>query len=149
MGIILCQNNSRIDCARQNIKVGNRRAQIDSATCTPCACLACEDAIRYVEQRYGTLIGLVNNAGVNDGTGLEHGTPERFAQSLHQNLVHYYAMMHCALPMLKASRGSVVNISSKVALTGQGDASPYAAAKGARLSFDSGGQLNRTFRCSR
>lgn len=95
----------------------------------------CKSAIRYVEQRHGTLIGLVNNAGVNDGIGLEHGTPERFAQSLHQNLVHYYAMMHYALPMLKASRGSVVNISSKVALTGQGGTSAYAAAKGAQLAL--------------
>jgi L-fucose dehydrogenase len=95
----------------------------------------CENAIRYVEQRYRTLIGLVNNAGVNDGIGLEHGTPEQFAQSLGQNLVHYYAMMHYALPMLKASRGSVVNISSKVALTGQGGTSAYAAAKGAQLAL--------------
>lgn len=95
----------------------------------------CANAIRYIARRYGTLIGLVNNAGVNDGIGLEHGTPERFAQSLHQNLVHYYAMMHHALPMLKASRGSVVNISSKVALTGQGGTSAYAAAKGAQLAL--------------
>lgn len=95
----------------------------------------CENAIRYVEERYGTLIGLVNNAGVNDGIGLAHGTPEQFAESLRQNLVHYYAMMHYALPMLKASRGSVVNISSKVALTGQGGTSAYAAAKGAQLAL--------------
>jgi L-fucose dehydrogenase len=95
----------------------------------------CEKAIHYVEQRHGTLIGLVNNAGVNDGIGLEHGTPEQFTQSLHQNLVHYYAMAHYALPMLKASRGSVVNISSKVALTGQGGTSAYAAAKGAQLAL--------------
>lgn len=95
----------------------------------------CKNAIRYVEQRYGTLIGLVNNAGVNDGIGLEQGTPERFAQSLQQNLVHYYSMMHYALPMLKVSRGSVVNISSKVALTGQGGTSAYAAAKGAQLAL--------------
>lgn len=94
-----------------------------------------ENAIRYVEQRYGTLIGLVNNAGVNDGIGLEHGTPAQFAESLRQNLVHYYAMMHYALPMLKTSRGSVVNISSKVALTGQGGTSAYAAAKGAQLAL--------------
>src|SRR6185437_1254108 len=95
----------------------------------------CENAISYVEHRHGTLIGLVNNAGVNDGIGLEHGTPERFAQSLNQNLVHYYSMMHYALPMLKASRGSVVNISSKVALTGQGGTSAYAATKGAQLAL--------------
>lgn len=95
----------------------------------------CENAIRHVEKRYGTLIGLVNNAGVNDGIGLERGTPEQFAQSLRENLVHYYSMMHYALPMLKASRGAVVNISSKVALTGQGGTSAYAAAKGAQLAL--------------
>lgn len=95
----------------------------------------CERAVRYVEKQYGTLIGLVNNAGVNDGIGLERGTPEQFVASLQQNLVHYYAMAHYALPMLKASRGSVVNISSKVALTGQGGTSAYAAAKGAQLAL--------------
>jgi L-fucose dehydrogenase len=95
----------------------------------------CKSAIQYVEQQYGALIGLVNNAGVNDGIGLEHGTPAQFAQSLQQNLIHYYAMMNYALPMLKASRGSVVNISSKVALTGQGGTSGYAAAKGAQLAL--------------
>ena len=95
----------------------------------------CEKAVRYVEKQYGTLMGLVNNAGVNDGVGLETGTPERFITSLHQNLVHYYTMAHYALPMLKASRGSIVNISSKVALTGQGGTSAYAAAKGAQLAL--------------
>jgi L-fucose dehydrogenase len=37
--------------------------------------------------------------------------------------------------MLKAVRGSIVNISSKVALTGQGNTSGYAAAKGAQLAL--------------
>src|ERR1700709_37466 len=44
-------------------------------------------------------------------------------------------MAHYALPMLKQSRGSIVNISSKVALTGQGGTSAYAAAKGAQLAL--------------
>src|SRR5579875_1838177 len=95
----------------------------------------CESAVQYVEKKYGKLLGLVNNAGTNDGIGLESGTPERFVASLQQNLVHYYAMTHYALPMLKASRGSVVNISSKVALTGQGGTSAYAASKGAQLAL--------------
>jgi L-fucose dehydrogenase len=77
----------------------------------------------------------VNNAGVNDGVGLQHGSPERFIQSLKENLVHYYALAHHVLPMLKTSRGSIVNISSKVALTGQGGTSAYAAAKGAQLAL--------------
>jgi L-fucose dehydrogenase len=95
----------------------------------------CAHAVEHVRSKHGTLFGLVNNAGVNDGVGLQNGSPERFIQSLKQNLVHYYAIAHYALPMLKASRGSIVNISSKVALTGQGGTSAYAASKGAQLAL--------------
>jgi L-fucose dehydrogenase len=95
----------------------------------------CRRAVDYVRQKHGRLDGLVNNAGANDGVGLASGNPERFLESLRQNLVHYYAMAHYALPLLKDSKGSIVNISSKVALTGQGGTSAYAAAKGAQLSL--------------
>ena len=95
----------------------------------------CHNAIEYVERTHGRIDGLVNNAGTNDGIGLASGDPERFIESLRQNLVHYYSMAHYALPMLKQARGAIVNISSKVALTGQGGTSAYAAAKGAQLAL--------------
>lgn len=56
-------------------------------------------------------------------------------QSLERNLVHYYVMAHYCLPHLRASRGAVVNVSSKTALTGQGNTSGYCAAKGAQLAL--------------
>ncbi len=93
---------------------------------------ACPRAIAAVLAQYGRLDGLVNNAGTNDGVGLEYGDYPRFMASLHQNLVHYYLMVHHALPALKASGGSIVNISSKTAETGQGNTSAYAAANGGR-----------------
>jgi len=96
---------------------------------------ACRAAIAEVEQRFSAIDGLVNNAGVNDGVGLEGGTVARFVESLHKNLTHYYALAHYALPALKRSKGSIVNISSKVALTGQGNTSGYAASKGAQLAL--------------
>jgi L-fucose dehydrogenase len=80
---------------------------------------ACSKAVAQVLQNFGRLDALVNNVGVNDHVGLERGTPERFVASLELNLVHYYAMAHYALPALKQSHGSIVNISSKTALTGQ------------------------------
>jgi L-fucose dehydrogenase len=92
-------------------------------------------AADYVGQKFGRVDGLVNNAGVNDGVGLEHGTPDLFALSLQRNLVHYYTMAQAILPFLKQSRGSIVNIASKVAITGQGGTSGYAAAKGAILEL--------------
>jgi L-fucose dehydrogenase len=47
-------------------------------------------------------------------------------------MVHYYLIVHHALPALKASKGAIVNISSKTAETGQGGTSAYAAANGGR-----------------
>jgi L-fucose dehydrogenase len=96
---------------------------------------ACRHAIEHITGRYGQLDALVNNAGVNDSVGLEHGSPERFQASLLGNVSHAYTLAHYALPLLKASRGSIVTISSKVALTGQGGTSGYAAAKGAQLAL--------------
>src|ERR1700676_2676772 len=95
----------------------------------------CQKAIAEIESRFGAIDGLVNNAGVNDGVGLEHGSVDRFVESLRKNLLHYYALAHYALPALKRSQGSIVNISSKVALTGQGNTSGYAASKGAQLAL--------------
>ena len=92
----------------------------------------CEKAVKTVVERYGRIDGLVNNAGVNDGVGLENGNYEKFMASLHKNLVHYYLVAHFALPYLKESRGSIVNITSKTAETGQGNTSAYAAANGGR-----------------
>lgn len=92
----------------------------------------CKAAIESVTGRFGRIDGLVNNAGENDGVGLENGSYDRFMESLHKNLVHYYLLAHYSLPELKKARGSIVNISSKTAETGQGGTSAYAAANGGR-----------------
>jgi L-fucose dehydrogenase len=89
-------------------------------------------AVKEVIKKYGRIDGLVNNAGQNDGVGLENGSYEKFMESLHKNLVHYYLMAHFALPELKKQKGSIVNITSKTAETGQGDTSAYAASNGGR-----------------
>ncbi len=94
-----------------------------------------EECIRVVHdiaKYFGKIDGLVNNAGVNDGVGLENGDYEKFMKSLHANLTHYYLMAQACLPYLKQSKGSIVNIGSKTAETGQGGTSAYAAANGGR-----------------
>lgn len=93
---------------------------------------SCEKAVKATADKFGRIDGLVNNAGVNDGVGLESGDYEKFMASLHKNLVHYYLVAHHALPWLKESKGSIINISSKTAETGQGNTSAYAASNGGR-----------------
>ena len=96
---------------------------------------ACKTAAEEAAQVAGRVAALVNNAGVNDGVSLENGNSEEFLTSLRRNLLHYYDMTHHLLSDLKEARGTVVNIGSKVALTGQGGTSGYAAAKGAILAL--------------
>jgi len=95
----------------------------------------CKSAVTEILSEHGDIYGLVNNAGVNDSAGLEKGSVEAFLQSLGKNLHHYYALAHYALPALRRTEGAIVNVSSKVALTGQGNTSGYAASKGAQLAL--------------
>lgn len=92
----------------------------------------CQKAVEAVRKEFGRIEGLVNNAGVNDGVGLASGNYDGFIASLHKNLIHYYLVAHYALPELMKSKGHIVNISSKLAETGQGSTSGYAASNGGR-----------------
>jgi NAD(P)-dependent dehydrogenase (short-subunit alcohol dehydrogenase family) len=95
----------------------------------------CARSVEETFQTFGRIDALVNNAGRNDKVGLEHGSVDDYVASLRRNVVHYYAMAHHALPHLKRSRGAIVNIGSKTAITGQGSTSGYASAKGAVMAL--------------
>jgi len=95
----------------------------------------CSKTVEQTLLKFNHLDALVNNVGANDNVSLEQGSTEAFLASLELNLVHYYSMAHFALPALKKAHGSIVNISSKTAVTGQGGTSGYVAAKAAILGL--------------
>src|SRR6187402_298917 len=119
-------NNKAVD---KIVAMGGKAAQFVAELTNP---IASEQAVQFAWNKFGRIDGLVNNAGVNDGVGLEKGNYEAFIASLHKNVVHYYLMAHHALPELIKSKGAIVNIGSKVAETGQGNTSAYAASNGGR-----------------
>ena len=94
----------------------------------------CHQAIEETLKSLGRIDVLINLAGGNDNVGLD-GTYEEFIASLHRNLVHFFLLAKHSLPSLKAHKGCILNIGSKVALTGQGNTSGYAAAKAGVLGL--------------
>ncbi len=95
---------------------------------------ACVKAVNEVIATQGRIDALVNNAGINDGVGLDAGR-EAFMASLENNLIHCYVMTHLCVEELKRNQGVILNISSKTAMTGQGNTSGYCASKGAQLAL--------------
>ena len=93
-----------------------------------------EKAISIISEKYGRIDALINNVGVNDGVGLD-ASIEDFIGSLKLNLVSFFAMTKYCLPHIKKVKGTILNIGSKVSLTGQGATSGYAASKGGVLGL--------------
>jgi L-fucose dehydrogenase len=91
---------------------------------------ACRQVVDETLGSLGRIDILINNAGHNDGVTLDE-PPEKFMASLRSNLSHVYTLTHLCRDQLRANAGAVVNVGSKVAVTGQGGTSGYAAAKGA------------------
>lgn len=128
--VIIGRNEEDNIALMNSIVAGGGKAwQVVAELSDPASAKKTVDAVL---KQYGRIEGLVNNAGVNDGVGLEKGSYERFMESLHKNVVHYYLMAHESLPELIRTKGAIVNITSKTAETGQGNTSAYAAANGGR-----------------
>ena len=127
---IISRNKQSIEEVVESAK--NKGQKIFSAIAELTDPEQCKNAVNSVFEEFGRIDGVVNNAGVNDSVSLADGNYENFVASLHKNLVHYYLIMHHALPALKESKGAVVNIGSKIADTGQGGTSGYAASNGGR-----------------
>lgn len=93
-----------------------------------------KNSIEKIKAKYDHIDAIINNVGVNDGVGLEDSVDE-FVNSLKLNLISCFAVVKHALPLLKGAKGNILNIGSKVALTGQGETSGYAASKGGVLGL--------------
>ncbi len=95
----------------------------------------CERVVAAAAKRFGRLDVLVNNAG-KDHLGLvDEGDIADFSTIIETDLYGVFYMTRFALPHLRDSRGSIVNVSSVSGLGGDWNHSFYCAAKGAVTNF--------------
>ncbi|KUH85504.1 MULTISPECIES: SDR family oxidoreductase [unclassified Mycobacterium] len=87
-------------------------------------------AVELTQAEFGTLNGLVNNAGVSTGQYIEHEPVDHFRTVLEINLVGVFNGMKAVIaPMRAAGGGSIVNISSAAGLMGLALTAGYGASK--------------------
>lgn len=93
-------------------------------------------AIEETVQHFGRLDCLINNAGVHPpATSLEDTRIEDLECLLRMNFVSTFAAAKFALPHLRRTTGTIINMSSMTAVLGQHQSAAYASTKGAQLSF--------------
>ncbi|MFL5261994.1 MAG: SDR family NAD(P)-dependent oxidoreductase [Anaeromyxobacteraceae bacterium] len=96
------------------------------------------DAARTIEEvkrRHGRLDVLVNNAGVAPVVPLSDATPAHVRSVFETNVHGLIELTRQALPLLRASKGSIVNVASVVADHPFANVSVYAASKAAVLAL--------------
>ncbi len=95
----------------------------------------CRDVVAATVQKFGRLDVLVNNAGKDHLGRVDEGDIADFSVVIETDLYGVFYMTRFALPHLRQSRGSIVNVSSVSGLGGDWNHSFYCAAKGAVTNF--------------
>jgi 3-oxoacyl-[acyl-carrier protein] reductase len=98
-----------------------------------------EEAISLVDKvvdEFGTVDALVNNAGITRDTLLMRMTEDQWDEVINTNLKSAFNLTKAVVkPMLKARKGSIINMSSVVGVSGNAGQSNYAASKAGLIGF--------------
>lgn len=93
-------------------------------------------AINACVNEFGRLDCLINNAGIHPpAMSVEATSIADLEAVLRVNFVSTFAGVQAALPHLRTTRGTIINMSSMTAVLGQGHSAAYSASKGAQLSL--------------
>jgi len=97
---------------------------------------AADELVTAVVAEFGTIDVLVNNAGITRDTLLMRMSEQQWDEVINANLKSVFNMVKAAQkPMLKAKKGSIINLSSVVGVKGNAGQSNYAASKAGIIGF--------------
>ncbi|MCX6209923.1 MAG: 3-oxoacyl-[acyl-carrier-protein] reductase [Bacteroidetes bacterium] len=97
---------------------------------------ACESFVNDVLQDFGTVDVCVNNAGISKDNLLLRMTAEQWQDVMGINLNSVFNMTKQIIrPMMKAKKGSIINMSSIIGVRGNAGQSSYAASKAGVIGF--------------
>jgi 3-oxoacyl-[acyl-carrier protein] reductase len=97
---------------------------------------AAKELVQEVISDFGSIDGLINNAGITQDNLLLRMSEEQWDKVIHVNLKSVYNLTkHCMRPMMKQRKGSIINISSVVGMFGNAGQSNYAASKAGIIGF--------------
>ena len=96
----------------------------------------CESFINDVVKEFGTVDVCVNNAGISKDNLLLRMTPDQWEDVIKVNLNSvFYMTKQVIRPMMKAKKGSIINMSSVIGLMGNAGQGSYAASKAGVIGF--------------
>jgi 3-oxoacyl-[acyl-carrier protein] reductase len=97
---------------------------------------ACEELVTEVVAEFGTVDILVNNAGITRDNLLMRMTEAQWDEVISANLKSVFNLTKAIQrPMLKAKKGSIINMSSVVGIEGNAGQSNYSASKAGIIGF--------------
>lgn len=97
---------------------------------------ACEDLVNAVVAEFGTVDVLVNNAGITRDNLLMRMTEAQWDEVINANLKSVFNLTKAIQrPMLKAKKGSIINMTSVVGIEGNAGQSNYSASKAGIIGF--------------
>lgn len=97
---------------------------------------AAQQLVKDVVEEFGTIDVLVNNAGITRDNLLMRMTEEMWDEVINTNLKSAFNLTKAVQrPMLKARKGSIINMSSVVGVSGNAGQANYAASKAGMIGF--------------